>query len=156
MLVLAGATQTRTWSRPVPVADIARAALSEVEDYPRIDLYHLEDAAVAGRAVADLMHLIAELLENATPFSPPEVRVTVIGQNITDGRYRLRIVDQGIGMTSRELGHMSWLAQAPGPRQPRSEVDWHPHGVVHAQYRNQPPRAAVDGRAGGPATPQCR
>jgi hypothetical protein len=104
MLVLAGATQTRTWSRPVPVADVARAALSEIEDYQRVDLYHLEPVAIVGTAVADLVHLIAELAENATHFSPPDIRVTIVGQHDHAGdRYRLRVIDQGIGMTGREL-----------------------------------------------------
>jgi methyl-accepting chemotaxis protein len=102
MLVLAGASQTRTWSRPVPVLDVVRAALSEIEEYGRVDLHHLEDALVNGSAVADVVHLIAELVENATHFSPPTTRVTVVGQQVREG-YRLRVVDQGVGMTRREL-----------------------------------------------------
>jgi signal transduction histidine kinase len=102
MLVLAGATQTRTWSRPVPVIDVVRAALSEIEEYIRVDLHHLEEAMVNGSAVADVVHLIAELVENATNFSPPTTQVTVIGQRIREG-YRLRVIDQGVGMTRREL-----------------------------------------------------
>ena len=103
MLVLAGATQTRTWSRPVPIADVARAALSEVEDYQRVDLFYVEDVHIVGTAVADLVHLVAELVENATHFSPPGTRVTMVGQHDAGSQYRLRIIDQGIGMTSREL-----------------------------------------------------
>jgi anti-sigma regulatory factor (Ser/Thr protein kinase)/methyl-accepting chemotaxis protein len=102
MLVLAGATQTRTWSRPVPAIDVVRAALSEIEEYVRVDLHHIEDGLVAGVAVADVVHLVAELVENATHFSPPSTQVTVIGQRIRDG-YRLRVIDQGVGMTRREL-----------------------------------------------------
>jgi signal transduction histidine kinase len=117
MLVLAGATQTRTWSRPVPVADVAQASLSEVEDYQRVDLYHIEDAAVVGTAVADLVHLIAELVENAAHYSPPDARVTVIGQHNSEGGYRLRIIDQGIGMTGRELEEANRrIQQAAGGR----------------------------------------
>jgi anti-sigma regulatory factor (Ser/Thr protein kinase) len=102
MLVLAGAQQTRTWSRPVPCIDVVRGALSEIEEYVRVDLHHIEDGAVTGTAVADVVHLIAELVENATHFSPPNTQVTVIGQRIRDG-YRLRVIDQGVGMTRREL-----------------------------------------------------
>ncbi len=102
MLVLAGAAQTRTYSRPVPVAEMIRAALSEVEDYARVDLYHVEDAEVSGSTAADVVHLMAELVENATHFSPPSSQVTVVGQRLRDG-YRIRISDQGVGMTEREL-----------------------------------------------------
>jgi signal transduction histidine kinase len=102
MLVLAGAHQTRTWSRPVPVIDVVRAALSEIEEYVRVDLHHIEDCLVNGSTVADAVHLIAELVENATHFSPPTTQVTVIGQRVREG-YRLRVIDQGVGMTQREL-----------------------------------------------------
>ncbi|HEX2808366.1 MAG TPA: ATP-binding protein, partial [Kineosporiaceae bacterium] len=102
MLVLAGATQTRTWSQPVPCIDVVRAALSEIEEYTRVDLHHVEDGALHGTAVADVVHLIAELVENATHFSPPSTQVTVIGQQIREG-YRIRVIDQGVGMTRREV-----------------------------------------------------
>ncbi len=102
MLVLAGAAQTRTWSRAVAVGDVMRAALSEIEDYVRVDMHYVEDRAVVGNAVADVVHLLAELLENATHFSPPGARVTVVGQRVPDG-YRIRVVDQGVGMTDAEL-----------------------------------------------------
>lgn len=102
MLVLAGAAQIRTWSRPVPVTDVVRAALSEIEDYVRVDVHYVEEAAIAGTAVADVVHLLAELMENATHFSPPSTRVTVVGQETIDG-YRIRVIDQGVGMTEPEL-----------------------------------------------------
>lgn len=116
MLVLAGATQTRTWSRPVPVVDVVRAALSEIEEYIRVDLHHIEDCLVNGSAVADVIHLIAELVENATHFSPPTTQVTVIGQRVREG-YRIRVVDQGVGMTRRELeGANRRIRQSEGGR----------------------------------------
>ena len=102
MLVLSGAPPAPGRSRAVPVADVVRAALSEIEDYPRVDLYHLEEAAVLGGAATDLAHLLAEVLENATVFSPPDTRVCVVGQQVRDG-YRIRVIDQGIGMTREEL-----------------------------------------------------
>jgi hypothetical protein len=102
MLVLAGATQTRTFSVPVPFEDIIRAALSEIEDYVRVDLYYIEDGLISGSAAADLVHLLAELIENATHFSPPHNQVTVVGQRIREG-YRIRVIDEGVGMTHREL-----------------------------------------------------
>jgi Histidine kinase-, DNA gyrase B-, and HSP90-like ATPase len=102
MLVLAGAEQTRTWSRPVPIGEVVRAAMSEIEDYARVDPHHLDDTALIGAAVADVVHLVAELTENATHFSPPETRVVVVGQHVPEG-YRLRIQDRGVGMTHAEL-----------------------------------------------------
>lgn len=102
MLVLAGAQPSPGRVEAVPVADVVRAALSEIEDYQRVDLYHLEDASVRGGAAADLTHLLAELLENATSFSPPTSRVSVVGQQVGED-YRIRIIDQGLGMTRDEL-----------------------------------------------------
>jgi HAMP domain-containing protein len=102
MLVLAGAPQTRTFCVPVPFEDVIRAALSEIEDYVRVDLYHIEDGMISGSAAADVVHLLAELIENATNFSPPHNQVTVVGQRIREG-YRIRVIDQGVGMTQREL-----------------------------------------------------
>jgi signal transduction histidine kinase len=102
MLVLAGAEQTRTWSRPVPIGEVVRAAMSEIEDYARVDPHHLDETALIGAAVADVVHLVAELTENATHFSPPETRVVVVGQHVPEG-YRLRIQDRGVGMTLAEL-----------------------------------------------------
>jgi signal transduction histidine kinase len=102
MLVLAGAAQTRTRPSPETAADVIRAALSEIEDYNRVDIYYVQDIAMTGIAVADVVHLLAELLENATTFSPPSTRVTVVGQTVADG-YRIRIIDEGIGMTNSEL-----------------------------------------------------
>lgn len=102
MLVLAGAAQTRTFAVPVPFEDIIRAALSEIEDYVRVDLYHIEEGTISGSAAADVVHLLAELIENATHFSPPHSQVTVVGQRTREG-YRIRVIDQGVGMTQREL-----------------------------------------------------
>jgi signal transduction histidine kinase len=102
MLVLAGAKQTRAFSAPVPVEEVIRAALSEIEEYARVDLYHIEDGQIAGAAAADVVHLLAELIENATHFSPPHTQVTVVGQRLREG-YRVRVLDQGVGMTRREL-----------------------------------------------------
>jgi signal transduction histidine kinase len=102
MLVLAGAHQTRTWSVPAEAVDVVRAAMSEIEDYNRVDIYHVQPAAISGSAIADVVHLLAELVENATTFSPPTTKVTVVGQMVPDG-YRIRIIDEGIGMTRSEL-----------------------------------------------------
>ena len=102
LLVLAGAEPARTWSTPVPVIDVVRAAISEIEDFGRIDLAGLEPAAVLGTAASDVTHLLAELLENAASFSPPSTQVEVHGRRREDG-YVLSIVDHGLGMTAEQL-----------------------------------------------------
>ena len=105
LLVLADAEQTRLWSAPVLLGDIVRGALSEIENYARVDLGDLGDSAgvkVQGSFAPDVAHLLAELLENATAFSSPNTRVTVVGRSIGSS-HQLAIVDYGIGMTQAEL-----------------------------------------------------
>jgi signal transduction histidine kinase len=101
-LVLTGAVPARTSSRPATVADVLRAALAQVEDHTRVDLEGVEPAAVGGSTVADLAHLVAELVENGTHFSPPGARVGVTGAS--DARaYVIRVADHGVGMPADEL-----------------------------------------------------
>jgi Histidine kinase-, DNA gyrase B-, and HSP90-like ATPase/HAMP domain len=102
LLVLAGSEPPRVWTESVPISDIIRASLSEIESYGRVDLAGLDPAKVKGTSVSDLAHLLAELMENATNFSPPSSRVVVIGSNINEG-YLLSIRDNGIGMTQDEI-----------------------------------------------------
>jgi signal transduction histidine kinase len=112
LLVLAGSPPLRTWSRPVPIADVLRAALSEIETYDRVDIKELEPVEVRGASVSDLAHLLAELLENATAFSPPQTRVRVLGRIDSDG-YTVVVVDEGIGMSSAELESANQLINSP-------------------------------------------
>ncbi|WP_203896907.1 sensor histidine kinase [Virgisporangium aliadipatigenens] len=102
LLVLVGETTPRRWATPMPITDVIRAAVAEVEEYRRVTLRRVDDAKVAGRFVADLAHMLAELMENALTFSPPDVDVEVHGR-ITGGRYLIAIVDHGIGMSPSEL-----------------------------------------------------
>ncbi len=102
LLVLAGSEPPRVWTESVPISDIIRASLSEIESYGRVDLAGLDPAKVKGTSVSDLAHLLAELMENATNFSPPSSRVVVIGSNVSEG-YLLSIRDNGIGMTHDEI-----------------------------------------------------
>ncbi|MFI7126428.1 nitrate- and nitrite sensing domain-containing protein [Nonomuraea sp. NPDC050153] len=103
LLVLAGQEPPRRWSKPVKLVDVARASLSEVENYERVVLQVPDGVAVAGQAVNDVIHLLAELIENALSFSPRETRVTVSGSRIDGGGVMLSISDSGIGMTPDEL-----------------------------------------------------
>ncbi|WP_431901085.1 nitrate- and nitrite sensing domain-containing protein [Nonomuraea sp. bgisy101] len=102
LLVLAGATPARTWRRSVPLIDVARGALAEVEDYRRVSITPLDDSHLLGEAVGDLTHLLAELIDNAVSFSPPNTTVTVGGQHVANG-YALEIEDRGLGMSSADL-----------------------------------------------------
>jgi histidine kinase/DNA gyrase B/HSP90-like ATPase len=96
-VILAGAAPGRGWRNPVPVIDVIRGAISEVEDYKRIDIRAAETSAIVGRAVGDVIHLLAELFENAASFSPPHTRVEVSGQVLPNG-YAFEIDDRGLGM----------------------------------------------------------
>ncbi|WP_371605897.1 nitrate- and nitrite sensing domain-containing protein [Streptomyces sp. NBC_01213] len=101
LIILSGAAPGRAWRMPVPLTDVVRAAVSEIEDYARVEVRTLPDAAVKGVAVADLTHLLAELVENAAQFSPPHTKVRISGEPVGNG-YALEIEDRGLGM-SREV-----------------------------------------------------
>ncbi|MDI5968444.1 nitrate- and nitrite sensing domain-containing protein [Streptomyces sp. SL13] len=103
LLVLAGEEPGRRWTRPVPLVDVLRAAASEVEQYERIELTQVPPTEVAGRVVNDLVHLLAELLENATSFSSPQTKVRVTGHALPDGRVLIEIHDTGIGLSPEDL-----------------------------------------------------
>ncbi|MFI7616970.1 nitrate- and nitrite sensing domain-containing protein [Nonomuraea terrae] len=114
LLVLAGQDPPRRWSQPVKLVDVARASLSEVENYERVVLQVPDGVSVAGQAVNDVIHLLAELVENALSFSPRETRVTVSGSRIDGGGVMLSITDSGIGMTQEELAQANErLTDAP-------------------------------------------
>ncbi|MEU6098166.1 nitrate- and nitrite sensing domain-containing protein [Streptomyces sp. NPDC047079] len=102
LVILSGAAPSRQWRKPVQLMDVVRAAVAEVEDYERIEVRRLPRVAVTGPAVADLTHLVAELLENATVFSPPHTAVQVIGERVANG-FTLEIHDRGLGMTAEAL-----------------------------------------------------
>ncbi|HVV23494.1 MAG TPA: nitrate- and nitrite sensing domain-containing protein [Pseudonocardiaceae bacterium] len=102
LLVLVGETSPRPWSAPLPVADVIRAALSEVEDYRRVVLRRVDEGWVAGSVVAEVAHMLAELVENGLSFSSPDLEVEIYGRK-TGNRYLLAVVDYGIGMPRDEL-----------------------------------------------------
>ncbi|MFF2776666.1 nitrate- and nitrite sensing domain-containing protein [Streptomyces sp. NPDC058052] len=98
LVILSGAAPSRQWRKPVQLMDVVRAAVAEVEDYERVEVRRLPRLGVGGPAVADLTHLIAELLENATVFSPPHTAVQVLGERVANG-FTLEIHDRGLGMS---------------------------------------------------------
>ncbi len=102
LVILSGAAPSRQWRKPVQLMDVVRAAVAEVEDYERIEVRRLPRVALTGPAVADLTHLVAELLENATVFSPPHTAVQVLGERVANG-FTLEIHDRGLGMAAETL-----------------------------------------------------
>jgi signal transduction histidine kinase len=102
LLVLASAEPGRRWSEPIPLADVMRAAGSEVEDFTRVELVTGDQVLLAGHATSDVVHLLSELIENATTFSPPDTPVRVAAEPTATG-YLVEIEDRGLGMTEDEL-----------------------------------------------------
>ncbi|GAA0428938.1 hypothetical protein Acor_39670 [Acrocarpospora corrugata] len=114
LLVLAGQEPARRWSQPVELTDVIRAALSEVEGYERVVINIPSDVALAGQAVNDVIHLLAELVENALSFSARDTRVVASGNRIDGGGVMVSVTDGGIGMTQEEIAATNWrLANPP-------------------------------------------
>jgi signal transduction histidine kinase len=102
LIILSGAAPGRAWRMPVSLTNVIRAAVSEVEDYARVEVRQLPEASVIGAAVADLTHLLAEIIENAAQFSPPHTRVRVTGEPVGNG-YAIEVEDRGLGMGKETL-----------------------------------------------------
>jgi methyl-accepting chemotaxis protein len=102
LLVLAGDTPTSALGGPVEMADVIRGALSEVDDYQRVDHNDMDVVTVRGRYVHSVVHMFAELLENAISYSPPNARVTLLGR-ITPSGYHVAMIDRGLGMSTDEV-----------------------------------------------------
>ncbi|MGH3272385.1 MAG: nitrate- and nitrite sensing domain-containing protein, partial [Trebonia sp.] len=113
LLVLAGEEPVRKWSEPVPLADVARAATSEIEQYGRIVLNIQPGIVVSGQAAADVVHLLAEVIENATMFSPRDTPVQLTGQEVSTGGVLLEVRDAGIGIPPSRLAEMNWRFDNP-------------------------------------------
>ncbi|GIH29413.1 hypothetical protein Aph01nite_77230 [Acrocarpospora phusangensis] len=114
LIILSGAAPSRRWREPVPIFDLVRGSVTEVEDYTRITVHEMRHApTVLGAAVTDLMHLVAELIENATVFSPPGTRVFVRGEVAANG-YAIEIEDRGLGLEPAKLEALNRrLAEPP-------------------------------------------
>src|ERR687897_1830832 len=170
LIVLSGAEPARRWSQPVPLVAVVRAALAEVEDYNRVELLPIDDIGVGGQAVSDVVHLLAELIENATSFSPPGTKVQVAGQKVSNG-YVLEIEDRGLGMSDDELvednerlanppmgdlalTRMIRLDMGAGPRRPRARRQLRVHHPTAGRAARALPGRGGQGRRGqgrGPA-----
>jgi hypothetical protein len=113
LLVLAGHDLARRWNQPVALVDVLRAAVSEIEQYERVSLNVQPGIAVRGAAVNDVVHLLAELAENATSLSSADTPVNIAGHLLTSGGVLLDITDQGVGMGAEEMAHANWRLDNP-------------------------------------------
>jgi signal transduction histidine kinase len=102
LIILSGAAPGRMWRKPVPVVEVVGAAVGEVEEYERVVVPPMAKVGIAAEAVADVIHLVAELVENATSFSPPHTEVTMRASHAAHG-FVLEIDDRGLGMDAEEL-----------------------------------------------------
>ncbi len=112
LLVLAGSESPRVWAKPTEISDVVRAALSEVDEYQRVELLALEPARLSAGAVTDVAHLLAELFENSLQFSPPTEPVRVTGL-FDVGGYELSISDHGVGISDPRLAEMNRILERP-------------------------------------------
>jgi signal transduction histidine kinase len=113
LLLLAGHESARKWSEPVSLADVARASVSEIEQYSRVTLKIQPGVAVTGPAVSDVVHLLAEVIENATIFSAKDTPVTIAAQELTSGGVLIEVSDSGVGVPEARLAEMNWRLDNP-------------------------------------------
>ena len=113
LLILVGHEPSSSWNQPVALANVIRAAVSELEEYQRVSVNAQPDVAVVGPAVDDVVHLLIELTENATSFSAADMQVDISGRTLTSGGVLLQITDRGVGMTPKELAYANWRLENP-------------------------------------------
>ena len=106
LIILSGAAPGRAWSAPVKLIDVMRGAVAEIEDYARVVVSTQSKAALGGSAVTDVIHLLAELIENATTLSPPFTQVRVAGESVGNG-FAIEIEDRGLGMTPQRMAELN-------------------------------------------------
>src|SRR5215207_4548222 len=102
LIILSGSEPARRWRGPISLTEVVQASVEEVKEHTRVELLPLDQVEVVGHAAADVMHLLAELIENAVTFSAPGTKALVAGQPLPSG-YLLEIEDQGLGMTDEQL-----------------------------------------------------
>ena len=114
LIILSGESPARGWRHPVPLVDVIRAAVAEVEDYTRIKVTTTTQASLAGPAVGDVIHMIAELAENATVYSPPQTPVSITGSTVGQG-FAVEIEDRGLGMSAQHRDEVNAALANPPP-----------------------------------------
>jgi signal transduction histidine kinase len=113
LLVLAGHEQARKWAEPVALTDVVRAAVSEILEYNRVVPNVQPGVAVLGQAVNDIIHLLAEIIENATLFSPMDSQVQVSGRVLNSGGVLIEVTDSGVGIPAQRLAQLNWRLDNP-------------------------------------------
>ncbi|WP_435126097.1 nitrate- and nitrite sensing domain-containing protein [Actinacidiphila sp. bgisy144] len=137
MLLLTGTEHSHgATARPVPLIDVARAAISEVERYERVRVLTMPEAEVAGRAADDIGHLIAELLDNATAFSPPESEVHLNGWVMESGEVMVAVEDAGIGVPAERVDGLNALLADPDPAAPGAAAGLGLYVVARLAHRH--------------------
>jgi hypothetical protein len=150
--VLAGTEHSHgATARPVPLVDVTRAAISEIERYERVHIQTMPDAPVAGRAADDVSHLIAELLDNATGFSEPSTPVHLSGWLLENGEVMLSVEDTGIGMPDERLNQFNELLADPDPEPPGAAAGMGLYVVARLAHRHGV-RTQLRPQAGGGTT----
>jgi signal transduction histidine kinase len=117
LIILSGQAPARGWRHPVPLVDVLRAAVAEVEDYTRVKVIATTKASLAGPAVADVIHMLAELAENATVFSPPNTPVLITGDLVGRG-FAVEIEDRGLGLGEDKVAEINERLANPPPFDP--------------------------------------
>ena len=117
LIILSGQAPARGWRNPVPFVDVIRAAVAEVEDYTRVSVISADDTGLAGPAVGDVIHMTAELIENATIYSPPNTPVVIQGGIVGHG-FAIEIEDRGLGMSDEKLAEANAQLAEPLPFDP--------------------------------------
>lgn len=112
LIILGGRQPGRQWREPVAVDELVRGAVAETEDYARVTVGNLPDAAVQGAAVGDVVHLLAELVDNSTAFSPPQSRVELRG-NVVGRGIVLEVEDQGLGIEAERRAEFNRMLANP-------------------------------------------
>jgi len=111
LLILSGIAPGRGWRDPIPLADVLRAAVAEIENAPRRQIWAVPKVSVLGGSVADVIHLLAELVENAAAFSPPSAKVQLRAARMRDG-VLIEVEDSGFGMNEQALAEANGKIQS--------------------------------------------
>ncbi|AWS47987.1 nitrate- and nitrite sensing domain-containing protein [Streptosporangium sp. 'caverna'] len=112
LVILSGGAAGRRWRSSVPMEDVLRGAAAQVENYARVRIYSMDGTTLVGNAVADMMHLFAEIIENATVFSPPGSQVSVQGELVGRG-FAIEIEDRGLGLSPEKLAAINERLASP-------------------------------------------
>ncbi|MEV6861759.1 nitrate- and nitrite sensing domain-containing protein [Streptosporangium subroseum] len=112
LVILSGGASGRRWRSSVPMEDVLRGAAAQVENYARVRIYSMDGTTLVGNAVADMMHLFAEIIENATVFSPPGSQVSVQGELVGRG-FAIEIEDRGLGLSPEKLAAINERLASP-------------------------------------------